>query len=517
MTNALPPRSLRGACTAPFGLLPGEGFVVGAATVADTLPQLRWLFGNETVATPAPGRPLAGYIPELLAAEDIARWQATGADADATTYPPLVRIGAPMLAEGARLAGPGYVIVGGDKLAYSPVPALPQNRAYFDEHSIAYLHGKNLRLRGDWHKGRLFVRTLWPEDFRLSSESRDRPLPAIAVAAIRERLREAPNGGAFSPFAAETLWQRPGLSQPAEGTPVLAFILNGAQGDDDEAHAGHFAIATGRIGRDGSIADWLVANFYTLDAESEKGIVAAPLPLDNYLADLNAGQSWYRPSHLLVAALNHPRAALRVQSALFRIYHHYYRHRFSYHHARANCTGISVDALRALGWALPRAGAESWVRAIVALPIAIASGGVARGKMACDYLSEDLTHLLPAVAFERVAVDLLHLATHGLPRVTSAFEKMLADDLDALLLIRVPQLPTHRPWGDSAVVSNAEYRSRLPAARDDYKIIPVAPRRFPPDLVDANAPRAAPTHSDYVLAAYAIATVAALTGLAHWL
>ena len=84
---------------------------------------------------------------------------------------------------------------------------------------------------------------------------------------------------------------------------MLAFIVNGAQGDDDEAHAGHFAIVTGRIADDGAIGDWLVNNFYTLDAESEKGIIAAPVPLDNYLADLNSGQAYYRPSHLLVAVL----------------------------------------------------------------------------------------------------------------------------------------------------------------------------------------------------------------------
>jgi hypothetical protein len=45
---------------------------------------------------------------------------------------------------------------------------------------------------------------------------------------------------------------------------------------DDEAHAGHFAIATGRIDAHGDIGDWLVNNYYSLDIESEKGILAAP-------------------------------------------------------------------------------------------------------------------------------------------------------------------------------------------------------------------------------------------------
>ena len=57
---------------------------------------------------------------------------------------------------------------------------------------------------------------------------------------------------------------------------MLAFMVNGAQGDDDEAHAGHFALVTGRTQEDGAIGDWLVNNFYALDSESEKGILAAP-------------------------------------------------------------------------------------------------------------------------------------------------------------------------------------------------------------------------------------------------
>ena len=110
---------------------------------------------------------------------------------------------------------------------------------------------------------------------------------------------------------------------------MLGLIVNGAQGDDDEAHAGHFAIVTGRLRAHGRIGDWLVNNFYTLDAESEKGIIAAPVPLDAYLGDLNSGQSWYRPSYVLVLALRDVRAAALVQSALARVYHQFYRHQLA--------------------------------------------------------------------------------------------------------------------------------------------------------------------------------------------
>ena len=40
-----------------------------------------------------------------------------------------------------------------------------------------------------------------------------------------------------------------------------------------EAHGGHFALVTGRTQPDGAIGDWLVNNFYSLDVESEKGIL----------------------------------------------------------------------------------------------------------------------------------------------------------------------------------------------------------------------------------------------------
>ena len=92
-------------------------------------------------------------------------------------------------------------------------------------------------------------------------------------------------------------------------------MLNGAQGDDDEAHGGHYAVVTGRVGAEGAIDDWLANNFYTLDLFSEKGIIAAAVPLDRYLADLNSGQAWYRPSHLLVAILSRERAAWFARTA----------------------------------------------------------------------------------------------------------------------------------------------------------------------------------------------------------
>jgi len=69
-------------------------------------------------------------------------------------------------------------------------------------------------------------------------------------------------------------------------------------------------------------------NFYNLDEVSEKGIIASMLPLDNYLMDPNSGQSYYRPTYLLVASLKDARAASRLQAAIEPIYNHFYRHDF---------------------------------------------------------------------------------------------------------------------------------------------------------------------------------------------
>src|SRR5262249_12287050 len=149
-------------------------------------------------------------------------------------------------------------------------------------------------------------------------------------------------------------------------------------------------------------------NFYSLDFESEKAILPAPVPLDNYLADLNAGQAYYRPSWLLVITLRRARAAALVQGALNRFYLQWYRHQFAYQHATMNCAGISIDALRALGWPVhARGSASPWLGAL-GLPWFLASTrSIDKTRTAIDYMIEDQTRLLPAVAFEEAGASAL--------------------------------------------------------------------------------------------------------------
>ncbi len=319
-------------------------------------------------------------------------------------------------------------------------------------------------------------------------------------------MRGEPQGGARSPFATSTLWQRdPAREAVPPARAVLAIMLNGAQGDDDEAHAGHFALVTGRTQQDGGIGDWLVNNFYALDSESEKGILAAPVPLDNYLADLNSGQGWYRPSQMLVLVLASDRAATLIQTTLNRTYNQFWRHQLPYRHATMNCAGISVDVLRALGWAIPSRGPTSPIAAGVGFPIFVAKErSVAKARTAFDYLVEDQTRLMPAAAFEECGAAALALAASGGVGASDSgpLARMLAEDIDAIALVRFPQFPSSRAFGDFPVATPWEFQARMPSDPRLRQIIPVPPRPFPDELRDPDLVSPPRQASDYAVAVW---------------
>lgn len=389
------------------------------------------------------------------------------------------------------------------------------NRSWFDASSAAYFAGHASRVHGTREDHAFVARSFWPESFRLGPQAP--PVRALAVpgdpaASLRQWMRDAPHGGARSPFAAHTLWRRDDDGD-WRGRAVLALVINGAQGDDDEAHGGHFAIATGRVADDGGTGAWLVNNFYSLDVESEKGILPAPVRLADYQGDLNAGQSWYRPSYAVVAVLADPRAALRVQDALHRLYLQFWRHQLVYHHPTANCTSMSVDTLRALGLHVPACGPTQRVLPWLGLPaIALHQRSLAKAKLAFDYLTVERTRLLPALAAEAVLASLWAIA-HGDLRRQGALGRLLARDLAALAWLRIPQFPSSRAWGDAPALSIAEYRARAPRDPAQAQIIPLPPRPFPPALRDDDLlPPRQP--SDRAVTAWAALTLAAVPWLA---
>ena len=514
------------AAGADLGLYAADDFRItdGRCSDCPTIRQALWYFERETIAVAKDGRPVARFVRGLRFDEDLRAWLAARSEHAQLELPPLVWIAAPDLLSGTRLTGDLTGLVSGiGPLSFALTPKIPLNRSYFDQSSARFFVGRDLKVRGTVKNGAIVARTLWPEDFRFAVAppvlpSTDDESPTLA---LRRRMRAERNGGgATSPYAVETLWQRAGSNADLRGRAVLAFMINGAQGDDDEAHAGHFALVTGRVQSDGAIGDWLVNNFYTLDAESEKGIIAAPVPLDNYLADLNAGQNWYRPSYMLVAVLSSGRAPTLVQSALGRVYNQFYRHQIVYYHPTTNCTSISVDTLRALGWDVPARGPTSRLAAWAGFPLLVLKErSLAKAKVGFDYLCADQTRLLPAAAAEEIFGSLLALGTQD--RATAhaggPLSQMLAHDLDALVFVRFPQFPSSRAWGDAPVVTAWEYRMRFPPDPAMAQIVPVPPRPFPDALRDADLLRPARPPSDAGALTWGIALIAAFAWALWWL
>ena len=500
---------------AAYGLFPAGDFLTTTGECVDcaTIPQALWFFRQENIAVPRPGLPIAGFDPGLRTADDLQRWNVRTMPGSARDHPALVWVGSPQVIDAARLDPGGKQLQAvGSTIGFSLAPRLASNRSWFNAESAAFLSRRELRLRGRMvddaspHAAHFVARSIWPADFRLDPAAPLQPLAANSQA-IRDFVRGEPAGGAQSDFSTRLIWQRdPAATKQRAGRPLIGIMLNGAQGDDDEAHGGHFGLFTGRVGEQGQMHDWLIANYYTLDSESEKGIIAAMLPLDSYLADLNSGQAWYRPSYMLVATLRDERTAAHLSSALARVFNQFYRHQFVYQHAAANCTGISVSTLRTIGWQIPALGPISWLKAITGLPaVALRSASLSKGKAIFDYFTEDQTRLFPALAFEQAGADLLQLVGGQATRQLTPYEALLKDDVEEILLLRLPQLPSSRAWGSYPVVSVDEYRSRLPQDPAQQQIIPVGPRPFPADLRDPATPERKPLRSDYAVAAYAAA------------
>lgn len=477
---------------------PGDmQLATGACKDCPTLPQARWYFERDLIAVPGSATPVAGFSPTEPAQQDVRRWAANPAKDDLRALPPLIWLGSSQVIPQARLSEDGRHLTAGDgqTLDFAVVPKIATNLSYYDASSQNFYRQRPLRLRGEASQGEngkpgFVARTLWPLDFSLPTTL---PLRPLAQTETLQSLVRADGGGAKSPYGARVLWERSpgqnaGQTRDWADKAVVGVMLNGAQGDDDEAHGGHFGIVTGRYRADGDWSRWLVNNFYNLDSFSEKGIVAAVTPMDKYLMDLNNGQSFYRPSYMLVAVLKNDRVPQHYQAAINRVYNHLYRHDFVYSHANANCSGISLDTFRSLGWNLPKRGNGGQLKAIAAyFFVAATSGSLKDARNIYDYLTAETTRLYPAAAFDAMGEDLLNLAQGKARRQLSALEQQLGDDLEALIYVNIPQIPSSRAFGLAPVYSFDEYMKQAPADRSKWKIVPTEPRPFPDALRDGLA------------------------------
>lgn len=483
--------------------------------------QALWYFEGDLVAVPRNATTWPAPDSGLPVADDIRQWLADGGP----TYrrPPfLIWLGSPELIENAslQLDGKTLQLASGKTIPLSLIAKIPTNRSYYDNTSTLYLSKRQVRLRGQMQTaqdgGRKFVaRVIWPEDYRVNAAALK--LEPLASNETLGKLIEADNGGAESPFSARLLWKREtSSSADLDHKAVLAFILNGAQGDDDEAHGGHFCVVTGWHRRDGAWADWMVNNFYNLDIYSEKGIIASMLPMDNYLTDLNSGQAYYRPSYLLAAVLRDSRAAELYQDAIQRVFDRFYRHEIEYDHAKANCAGLSIDTLVGLGWQVPRLGPTSRARAALGYYYsAITDWSFASGRRAYRYLTEERSRLYPRAAFETLGTDLLSLVSSP-NRPLTAYEQLLHDQVEAIVFVRIPQIPSSRAFGNYPVASYDENMARVPKDRKDWKIIPVDPKPFPTQLLDRVPVRPAWSDTKVGLVAIGVPLLCAVVPISWW-
>ncbi|HYE35914.1 hypothetical protein [Methylocaldum sp.] len=470
------PYSERALSGERFGLLSSSGFRLATGQCTDCpVPEAAlWYFRDEVIATPESGQPVTGQAP-------------FAPDGDALLHPSLVWIGAPEIIEHAALSEDGrFLLTPAGRVPFAVTPAIPTNRAYLDHSTTAFFRERPLRMRGATLLERgvpIFVaRTIWPEDTRVDMDgARFEPLKEGETLTT---LIRAQTGGVTGIYAVRVLWERhPGQPRRWANRPVLAFVLDGAQGDDDGAHGGHLALATGVFGPHGEWSDWLVSNFYPIDDKSDKGILSALVPMDNYLADLNSGQAWYRPNYMLVAVMRESRIPSRVQATLQQVFHGYYCHAIGYDRATNNSTALVIDPLRWLGWNIPETGPTSYLAAMAAFPVAaLAQGSLAGGRDAFGLLAAEKTRLVPRDAFEAIGHDLLGLLDGDAPKgELTPFERMLVADVEAVLFVRIPQIPSSRRFGTYPVGSLVELGGRVPWDGDEWETAPDPGKRLFPE------------------------------------
>ena len=500
LATALSSGSRAGTDPDPLGPYDGDRFILRQGATAGTLtPAAAWYFRSEWVAVPAgdaaPTADPAGAHPPARAFAWIA--------------------GPDHLAE-VRLGPEGTLLrADGTSVPYVLVPRLESNHSFYDTSSARYFAGRPLSMRGAFSgpadaapgSGTFVARTVWPAHWRLPAAL---PIADPAAPPLQSRIDRA-FGTAPHDFRVSTVWTRPG-AVPGSATLrfALALMLNGAQGDDDEAHGGHFALATGRLDNDGRMDHWLVNNFYGLDSVSEKGILAATVPMDGYMTDLNSGQAWYRPSYLLVATFESPDIARELQAAMARTFERFYAHELEYDHARANCTGISLDVLAGLGWTPPGRGPTSRLKAIGGFYYSsVTDRSFSSGRKTYRYLTEEQVRLYPRAGFEALGEDLLALV-RGERAPRYPLESRLASAVQSILFVEIPQIPSSRPRGTAPAGSFDDYMRRVPADRAEWKIVPVPPRPFPDEL--RSRPETATFPSDTTLGVAATAGPLLLIG-----
>lgn len=457
-----------------------------------------WYFENEIISVPKEKSRIAS-LKGNDAKEDVKNFYINNKRKVDNSLPATVWVGSVNTIEGKLNSNATKIVTKDGRIVdFEPIKKIDTNLSYYNEKSVDFFKDKEVIARGTLEGGKFIARSMWLKDFNINKNLNVTPLKNQKIIDLVRDKNISDNE-----MTTRVLWSKNGQEVSLGNKPVLAFILNGAQGDDDEAHGGHFAVATGIFGKNGEWNNWLVNNFYGLNSFSEKGITSSILPMDSYQADLNSGQSWYRPTYMLVAVMKDKKVPQLYQESINRVFNHFYRHDFEYNHALANCTGLNLETFRTLGWNIPQLGGESNLKAVAALPFITAKDqSLINGKKAFNYLNAEMTNLYPLVGFDTVGQDLLNKVVQN--KATNEFEEKLIEDIEAIIYVKLPQLPSSRAFGSAPVASLDEYMKRVPEDKAKWKIIPVEPRPMPEILKSKNPVAWTKDYSDYVVVTYGL-------------
>jgi hypothetical protein len=427
----------------PANTLPWQHYAHALAEHAAVSPLAQWYLHNEFLSFD----PQRERVPIWLASPDI-------------------------LSHSHLLSWQQVQLANGECIGIELCEKIASNRSWVDATTLHFLQQMPLRISGQWLDGaarqHFKVRALWPECWHLPRNLNSTSFNLSTQ--LKTDLHDAQ-----APFSVTRLWQ---TAACRDQDYVLGLMLNGAQGDDDEAHGGHFAVVLGQLRERGEIGDLIVANYYNPDVVSEKGILPAMTPLAHYLADLNSGQQYYRPSAMLCIRLKSAELLKQLYSELELQMDAMYRHQWHYDHAFMNCTGISMDALRSTGLRVPHDGNSAWLAPLAGALTLLRERDTVRAKRVLRYLCSERTRLFPGVAWLKSSAHILSLIMQR-RAPNSVFEQQLCANALACDYIHFPQIPSTRASGREPLFSLRDYRERMPANRADWKIIPVQARPFP--------------------------------------
>jgi hypothetical protein len=182
--------------------------------------------------------------------------------------------------------------------------------------------------------------------------------------------------------------------------------------------------------------------------------------------------------------LKDERTASQLQERYRELYAKYYSHEVVFDRLKKPCTGLIMDEVRGGGWNVPmRGGSDALSAGLLAAIMTIGSMDRAAGREIWNYMRQETTRLAPRSAFEAVGQDILNLGGAGgssVDRPLTDFEKMLQEDLEALLFVRLPQIPSSRAFGRDPAGTITEYFGRVPLDRSKWQLHPTPPRPFPP-------------------------------------